>query len=404
MEHKHELRHNQTSLTGEVKFSNETLETLEEEDFSSRQMIVCGESGREVMLRSVGEERGNSSIPPAASVRVVRRAGLSLTVVLDRSQSEERYRVSRQALYNLVSQLPRGTMLALIIYTNTARIALHHTRVTEDNMEGLFGRIPGRNVREPKPCLDCALRLALTLNSSKVLVMSGKLTDFSVSKEVAAMTEERHMGVHLVAGDVAPSAEMEKLLLKGGLHLTQSQTQGKLLSEMRRVLQDVIGGGRQTIYREEHRFTGAEVGGSLTVDQCRTDRLRVEVITDHMVDIEMFELQDPQGNKHQFPTYQQGVVFFQLNDAASGVWSYKIKMFGTTSQETPLSIEASSESSCLDSVHVEKVWTNVGVSGVSARTPPRGDLHSGVPPPPASLRHSPSLQARSQFHPRDRTP
>merc|ERR1719186_690092 len=239
-----------------LEHSNETLETLEEEDFSSRQMIVCGESGREVMLRSVGEERGNSSIPPAASVRVVRRGGLRLTVVLDRSQSEERYRVSRQALYNLVSQLPRGTMLALIIYTNTARIALHHTRVTEDNMEGLFGRIPGRNVRESKPCLDCALRLALTLNSSKVLVMSGKLSDFSVSKEVAAMTEKRHMRVHLMAGDVAPSAEMEKLLLKGGLHLTQSLTQGKLLSEMRRVLQDVIGGGRQTIYREEHRFTG----------------------------------------------------------------------------------------------------------------------------------------------------
>jgi len=344
--------------------------TSEDSDFSSRQMIVCGESGHSMMLKSVGEQNVSSGVPPVASVRVVRRGGLRLTVVLDRSQSEERYSVSRKALYNLVSSLPTGTMLAFIIYTDTARIALQHTKVTEDNIDGLFGRIPGRNVNQKKPCLDCALKLALGLNSSKVLVLSGEVSEFSVSKEVAKMAEEEQVAVHLVAGEVAPSAEVEKLLLKGGLHLTQSLTGGRLLSRMRRTLQEVIGGERQTIYSSEHRFTGGAVGGSLTVENCRTDSLRVEVITDHMVDIEMFELQDPQGNKHQFPTYQHGVVFFQLKEAVIGAWNYKIKMFGTTSQETPLLVQASAKSSCQDSVSVKKVWTNVGVSGTSARNPP----------------------------------
>ena len=322
------------------------------------------------MLSNIAEQNltETSGSVPVPSVRVVRARSLRVAVVLDTGVSEERYQVMRQSLYSLVTGLPRGAQLSVVIYSSSARLVLEQTLVTRDNMEGVFGRIPGRNMEQKEEsCLECALNLANTLNSSLIVVMSDGVRGSGVSGEIGERVGQRE--VHLVLTELEPSPQVEQLVRRGGLHLSRDLSGGRLLSRLRNILQEVVGGERQMIHREEHRVAVAGVTGSLVVDSCRTESLRVEVIMDNMVDVEMFHLEDPQGEVHKFPTYQHGVVFFQLAEAMAGTWNYKIKMFGATTPGSPVLVQASAFSSCQESV-VRKVWTNSPLSGVSARQPP----------------------------------
>ena len=71
----------------------------EETDLSSRQTILCGgESAMTVMMREIVEQNLTSGTTPTPTVRVVRGGAMRLTVVLDRTQSVERYRVTGRIL------------------------------------------------------------------------------------------------------------------------------------------------------------------------------------------------------------------------------------------------------------------------------------------------------------------
>ena len=139
------------------------------------------------MLSNIAEQNmtETSGSVPVPSVRVVRARSLRVAVVLDTGVSEERYQVMRQSLYSLVIGLPRGAQLSVVIYSSSARLVLEQTLVTRNNMEGVFGRIPGRNMEQKEEsCLECALNLANTLNSSLIVVMSDRVRGSGVSGEI----------------------------------------------------------------------------------------------------------------------------------------------------------------------------------------------------------------------------
>ena len=46
--------------------------------------------------------------------------------------------------YRFITQLQPGDELAIVTFSNTARINLEPTRVSQTNKEGLHGRVPGR--------------------------------------------------------------------------------------------------------------------------------------------------------------------------------------------------------------------------------------------------------------------
>merc|ERR1712123_472157 len=71
-----------------------------------------------------------------------------------------------------ITQLSAGDELAVVTYGSQARINLEPTVVTEQNKEGLHGRIPGRASSDNSSCHSCAMKRALGLVSESSTVLT----------------------------------------------------------------------------------------------------------------------------------------------------------------------------------------------------------------------------------------
>ena len=73
------------------------------------------------------------------------------------------WRSVRDGLFRLFSHLPLGAEVAIVTFGAKARVNIEPTVVTEQNREGIFGKIPFRLRDDENGCVACGLKLAARL-------------------------------------------------------------------------------------------------------------------------------------------------------------------------------------------------------------------------------------------------
>ena len=89
-------------------------------------------------------------------------------LALDLSRSMDggdggQWRSVRDGLFRLFSHIPLGAEVAIVTFGSKARVNIEPTVVTEQNREGIFGKIPFRLRDDENGCVACGLKLAARL-------------------------------------------------------------------------------------------------------------------------------------------------------------------------------------------------------------------------------------------------
>ena len=262
-----------------------------------------------------------------------------------------------------ITELSAGDELAIVTFSGAARTNLEPTPVTQDNKEGLHGRVPGRATSENASCVACGLRLGLELVSEDPGVMSVVLlvrSDGDTGEETGDLEkklEMRNVPVYgLVFGQEFVSLERRFFVISDG---TDQQT--KISDVFLAISNDVTNdnGGYAKFYENKLRTDGGgNIEGKFSVEESLRTDLKVIITTHSKEDIEKFELVSPSGQSHRFPFVERGSVYFQFSaEAEPGIWSFSI----TRPASTPLTLSSYARVTGESSVRL-RTWTSAEAS------------------------------------------
>jgi hypothetical protein len=383
----------------------------------SKQNVLCGARSalevirahgdfaqRVVPARNVGKDNFTEKIRNPASFEVdsmeyapprftfvlpgVRRFVLALD--LSRGMDADgAWKSARNGLFRFFSHLPLGSEVAIVTFGAKARVNIEPTVVTEQNREGLFGKIPFRLLDDEAACVECGLKLAarlLTLptdydaeaSGSIVLVTATSTSTSTMLQSVQKTVDARAVPVYNVAltsvcDDVIP------LTKYGASYSVRSDGSDGLVQKMADVFIDIINRNSESvakkIFRKDYFWGGGgndkTVGGNFVVESGLNRNLWMVLTSPFKEDVELFEVTSPSGTKFVFPKYANGLVYFRLpGDNEAGIWSYRTKLYPIATSGVQISVEVIAESSASkDSVRLES-WTNLNFSGANASVDP----------------------------------
>ena len=317
-------------------------------------------------------------------------------LALDLSRSMDgndggRWRSVRDGLFRLFSHIPLGAEVAIVTFGSKARVNIEPTVVTEQNREGIFGKIPFRLHDEAaEGCVACGLKLAARLlrlpdagngldeTSGSIILVSATDTAASTKKDSAMMeavaktVEEKAVPVFNVALKNTCD-DVIRLTKFGGNYFVKDT-----MEDMADVFLDIFNRNGDSvskkIYRKEYIWGGDKtVGGNFVVESGLNRNLWMVLTSPFKEDVEIFEVTSPSGAKFVFPKYQNGLVYFRLpGDNESGIWGYRAKLYPVVSNGAKMTVEVIAESSEAkaesgdDGAVILDGWTNVRTGGVDA--------------------------------------
>ena len=288
-----------------------------------------------------------------------------------------------------ITQLAPGDELAIVTFSQTSRINLEPTRVSETNKEGLAGRIPGRATNSNSSCYSCGLKTAQDLLSSSDTVMTVVI---AVRTEDEA--SEQHRGVEKVLEKTR--TPLYELIVGGEIVNRKEKSEGKFYvlsdgTDQQTQFSDVFlaisndvnddNDGYAKFYENKLRNDGgAKIEGKFSVEESLRTELKVVLNTHSKEDIEKFQLVSPSGRHHKFPFVERGSVYFQFDSSAeSGIWRYSI----TRLLESSLTVSAYAKKTGPSTLSL-KTWTNLsGSNSLAQLTSPvivYGEVRSGLVP------------------------
>ena len=272
-------------------------------------------------------------------------------IVLERTGSmglHSRWHMLHAELFRFVSLLPDAAELAIVTFAGAgdAELVLAPTLLTQDNREGIYGRIPRRHLEDETACLDCAVDLGLkTLGTAGVSGegLGGTLILITASAAKPASFEKTLSKAHNSNNQVHVVA-FEKSIFYEARHLVGELGSTYIVHEKHH---DVIAGAlnisdiftsilRQTgkvqveKFHEEQKISDEahSVSGNFVVEENLRDNLWVQIAAPNEDDIEMFELTNPSGRVFEFPKYEHGLVYFKLaGTQEAGIWTYTARLF-----------------------------------------------------------------------------
>lgn len=312
-------------------------------------------------------------------------------IVLERTGSmglHSRWAMLHSELFRFVSLLPDAAELAIVTFGTEAELVLAPTLLTQENREGIYGRIPRRHLEDETSCIKCAVDLGLkTLGTASITDVNGlggtmilitasaaKPSSFEDTLKLAQATNNQ---IHVVA--------FEKSIFYEARHLVGETGTTFIVHEKHH---DVIGGalnisdiftsilrrtGKMEIekFHEEQKISDetSTVTGTFVVEENLRDNLWVQIAAPDEDDIEMFELTNPAGRVFEFPKYEHGLVYFKLaGTQEAGIWSYRTRLF-KKDQNIRVSVQVHAQPSHKDSFALD-TWTNIDHEGVNALQTP----------------------------------
>ena len=313
-----------------------------------------------------------------------------LVIVLERSSAmglNNRWPLIHAELFRFISHLASDSEVAIVTYGATASLNLAPTRLTADNREGVYGRIPRKHLEEESACLECALRLGaqtlanaggsdgtlvlITASAAKPagwadlmasLPAAGPATTLhTVAFEQSIFYEARHLAGRHAAGQTFIVHEKHHDVLAGAVNISDIFTS---------ILRSAGGVNLQKFHDEQKMSDDAHmVAGNFVVEESLRDNLWVQIASPEEDDIEMFELTNPTGQVFAFPRFEHGLVYFRLEGAQEpGIWSYRARLF-QKDQYVRVGVQALAMPSHADSISLA-AWTSVGPAGVNALVTP----------------------------------
>ena len=304
-------------------------------------------------------------------------------VVLERANSmglNNRWELLHAELFRFISSLPDFSEVSLITYGASATLNLAPTALTKNNREGVYGRIPRRNLDDDSACLECAMKLAMETTSGTpatlVLITASPVAPVGFPELVQAISTGRHP-IYTVAFEKSVFYEARQLSSQGGATYIVHEKHHDVLAGsvnisdiFTNILQTAAGVTIQKFHEEKKMTDDSHiVSGTFVVEENLRDNLWIQISSPEQDDIEIFELTNPTGQVFAFPRFEHGLVYFKLTGRQEpGIWSYTARLF-EKEQLVRVSIQALAEPSHQDSFSLE-AWTSVGHEGVNALNTP----------------------------------
>lgn len=258
-----------------------------------------------------------------------------------------RWPMLHSELFRFVSLLPDAAELAIVTFGAEAELVLTPTLLTQDNREGIYGRIPRRHLEEETSCLKCAVDLGLkTLGGSAANVngLGGTLILITASaaqpatfKQTLAMTQASKNQIHVVAFEKSIFYEARHLVGESGTTYIVHEKHHDVIagalniSDIFTAILKQTGKVQVEKFHEEQKISDEKtstVTGNFVVEENLRDNLWVQIAAPDEDDIEMFELTNPAGRVFEFPKYEHGLVYFKLaGTQEAGIWSYRARLF-----------------------------------------------------------------------------
>eukprot|EP00095_Tigriopus_kingsejongensis_P010323 maker-scaffold187_size272365-snap-gene-1.30 protein:Tk10323 transcript:maker-scaffold187_size272365-snap-gene-1.30-mRNA-1 annotation:"hypothetical protein DAPPUDRAFT_253437" len=294
-------------------------------------------------------------------------------------ETQSKWETLQQSLFQLISRLPVGAKLSIITYGQEAQVNLPPTLITESNKEGLHGRIPRRPLgHDSTSCLDCALQTAfqvMQLGSKyegRMIVASMSLSQ--ISSENLGIIEQYALPVYSVSlSGLQGKIEVDRLTKYGDKFVVTSHlsNQPKFLTRLSQTFTSIVRAASDVSivsFHQDHRVPNVDniITGNFVVEEHLRKNLRIVVTADDERDIEAFEVLNPTGVKHSFPTYEHSMAYFNLHGLNEpGIWSYTIRLYQTLHSHYPVYLEVLGESNDSNAITLD-AWVRRSQGGAAS--------------------------------------
>ena len=290
----------------------------------TRQNILCGErSPRDVVLHSMpsGEHKGNYTAP---EFHYVVQGGSHYVLVLDQSSTmDSRWTNIKRSFFRFISLLEEGTILSIITFGSEGSLVLPPTVVTENNREGLHGRIPRRVEEAELACLDCGLRLArdvLDGTSGSIVLLTRNLSGPSL----VHLTQER-----MDMNTILYPARNERVE-NGTMYSVVEKGEISTLTQLNEIMLDIINraGGPTVAKLHTSEHMSYEFSGTFVVEENLRNDLTITLSIEDEEKVEFFEVIDPSGQKNIFSKFEDGMVLLRFGgQSEAGIWTFHAKLY-----------------------------------------------------------------------------
>jgi calcium-activated chloride channel regulator 4 len=291
--------------------------------------------GRHQVYSLPGQKASDRERAKDPRFRYIEAAPPSFVLVLDQSSrmGGVRWASIKRALYRFIGLLPEGSNLSIVVYGETASMALPPTTVTEEKREGLHGRVPRRVLEQTleSPCLGCGLRLAATtlrMAGGNIVLVTRE--DGEVSEDLINEVTSSNIRLYTIAFPAFESTAITPLNSLSTYYRVKEASNP--LSSLTDCLLDMLnratsGNGQvqklSLSHHAQHEFSGS----FFVEEDLRTD-IVVTLSIDDEQKIEFFEVSDPSGRKNIFSKFEDGLVLFRFpGESEPGVWSFRAKLY-----------------------------------------------------------------------------
>ncbi len=276
--------------------------------------------------------------------------------------------------------VPSGSEVGVVTFgAFGARINLAPALVTDANRHGIFGKIPFKLLEDDVGCAGCGLRDAIKLASnddSTIILMTA--SDDLKDKEVLELkdkVEEKALPIYSVTFD-GLCKEVDVLTKFGG-SFSVSLDRPDIVQSLADIFIAIIntGGNTRMIKKSyEHRYNlngGQAIAGNFVVEENLDRDLWLILTSRFKEDVETFEVTSPSGIESKYPKYENGLVYFHKAGAnEAGIWSYRAKLYPSTTPNSDLTVEVLAQSGDNDGIEL-KAWSNAdGISGIDVKEEP----------------------------------
>ncbi len=307
----------------------------------TKQNLLCHEtSAIETILAHEDLNKNNGTAQSAPVITFTRRPlkrRLRLVLALDRTAAmavNGRWTHVKRALFRLLQRLPVGAEVSAITFGKEATLNLPPTVVTDENREGLHGRIPRKPLEDELACVYCAMNLSLkTLGQAggEVILLTGSPRRPQLLDRLVGQIERDSVRVFpvILPGTAHPDINQ---LAKNGRVYAVPEDGGEMnsLEYLTEVMLDVLNtaGGVRTHKLHSSRHSSREFAGTFTLHPSLRSRMSVTLSVQDENSVEFFEVTDPAGHKRLFSRFEDGMVIYDgAEKAQPGIWTFHAKMY-----------------------------------------------------------------------------
>ena len=275
-----------------------------------------------------------------------KNGGSKYILVLERTsvmEMNDRWTSIKRSFYRFLSYLPVGSEVAIITFGKEAHLNLPLTRVTEENRDGLHGRIPRKVLADDLSCVYCALNASfkilledqddLDTIPGTVIIITGEEREPQSFENLIETAKRNKIQIFPVSYPGTAFSGLSRLASDTGRLYTVPE--GKKFTEptsyLTEVITDILRISENLDIQKVHDISGLShsFAGTFFLEESMTSDLSVTLNIDDEEKVEYFEITNPKGEKLLFSQFEDGMVIYDLkkDDIHPGIWTYHGKLY-----------------------------------------------------------------------------